>query len=38
MKMRISSERDRFYGGVWRDVLSEIQVVLGKTESKAMTI
>jgi Thioredoxin len=38
MKLRISSERDRFYGGVWRDVLAEIRVILDKTESNAMTI
>jgi hypothetical protein len=30
MKLRIASERNRFYGGVWRDVLSEIQVILSK--------
>lgn len=30
MKLRIASERDRFYGGVWRDVLSEIQAILSK--------
>lgn len=30
MKLRIASERHRFYGGVWRDVLSEIQVILSK--------
>jgi hypothetical protein len=28
MRLRISSERERFYGGVWRDVLSEIQVIV----------
>ena len=38
MKLRISSERDRFYGGVWRDVLGEIHVILGRTDSKAMPI
>ena len=38
MKLRIASERDRFYGGVWRDVLAEIQVILGKTDSEAMPI
>ena len=38
MKLRICSERNRFYGGVWRDVLAEIHVILGKTDSKAMTI
>jgi thioredoxin family protein len=31
MKLRIASERDRFYRGVWRDVLSEIQVILSKS-------
>jgi hypothetical protein len=30
MKLRIASERDRFYGGVWRGVLAEIHVILGK--------
>ena len=28
MKLRIASERERFYGGGWRDVLSEIQVIV----------
>jgi hypothetical protein len=28
MKLRISLERDRFYGGVWRGVLAEIQVIV----------
>jgi hypothetical protein len=30
MKFRIATERDRFYGGAWRDVLSEIQVILSR--------
>jgi thioredoxin family protein len=34
MKLRISSERDRFYAGVWRNVLSEIQAILGTASSK----
>jgi hypothetical protein len=38
MKLRIASERDRFYGGVWRDVRAEIHVILGKIDPKAMTI
>ncbi len=28
MKLRISSERDRFYAGVWREVLAEIRAVI----------
>jgi hypothetical protein len=38
MKLRIASERDRFYGGVWRDVLAEIHAILGKIDPKAMSI
>jgi hypothetical protein len=36
MKLRIASERDRFYGGVWRDVLTEIQLLLSKNRLHAM--
>ena len=38
MKLRISSERDRFYGGVWRDVLAEIRAILGKADSNAIPV
>ena len=34
MKLRLASERDRFYGGAWRDVLAEIHVILGKIDPK----
>jgi hypothetical protein len=35
MKLRISVERERFYEGVWRDVLEEICAALGKTAFNA---
>lgn len=35
MKVRIASERHPFYEGVWRAVLAEIHVILGKIDPRA---